>query len=211
MYMEGPRGLRNPETLAERQRMLEETAAIQPLREWTASMVARRIGRQTDLLVPEFDPADSAADAKTLILLDAPGTMLPDTTDRPGSGFASVDNDDPTAENLWNLRSTLGLEHVVVWNIVPWYLAPGRKKPNAAELAQGAMELRGLLPILRKLRVVVLCGPHAQEGWWKHIEPFLGNTYSAFNAPHPSPLALKQPGRREEIERTFARAAQVAG
>lgn len=211
MHMDAPRGLQDPDELAERHRMLAESPALAPLRDWADAMITRRGRRQADLVLPLVDPADAAINAKTLILLDAPGTLGPDSLDAPGSGFASVDNDDPIAESLWNLRNDIDFGDVMVWNIVPWYLSAGRKKPNAPEVAQGAMELRALLPLLRNLRVVVLCGPHAQDGWWKHVEPLLGNTYSAFNAPHPSPLSLKQPGRREEIEKVFARAKQVAG
>lgn len=211
MHMDAPRGLQDPDELAERHRMLAESPALSPLRDWADAMMTRRGRRQTDLVLPLVDPADAAVNAKTLILLDAPGTLAPDSLDAPGSGFASVDNDDPIAESLWNLRNDIAFDDVMVWNIVPWYLSAGRKKPNAPEVAQGAMELRALLPLLKNLRVVVLCGPHAQDGWWKHVEPLLGNTYSAFNAPHPSPLSLKQPGRREEIEKVFARAKQVAG
>lgn len=89
---------------------------------------------------------------------------------RPGSGFISVDNDDRTAANCWTLRNETGLDDGVLHrNIVPWYLGPASKKPNAAELKDGAQETVRLLDGLPELRVVLACGLYAQNGWRKYV------------------------------------------
>lgn len=132
--------------------MLHTAASTQPLRAWADELAARR-----GVVVPCFDPTERGVKTQVLFLAEAPGPMTNAGNKRPGSGFISVDNDDGTAENVWNTRNEVGLHAgLLLWNIVPWYLGPATKKPNAAELAQGAMELRRLLGLLTDLSAVVL-------------------------------------------------------
>lgn len=90
--------------------------------------------------LPHFDPAEAGTSARALLLLEAP---VPNTVPEwGGSGFISVDNNDPTAQNVWQTRNEVGLhEHTLAWNIVPWVLGRASVKPSKVELAQGSLEL----------------------------------------------------------------------
>lgn len=189
--------------------MLNEAASVQPLREWAEDLTARRSAKHPGTVVPLFDPAEAGVDTRVLILFEAPGPMTNAENTRPGSGFISVDNDDRTAENSWNVRNEVGLtDGVLHWNIVPWYLGTAAKKPNAEELGQGAMELRRLLPIFTQLTAVVLSGRYAQSGWKKHVAPFVGSALTVIETWHPSPLSFNQPGHRDDFTRAMERAAR---
>jgi hypothetical protein len=56
------------------------------------------------------------------------------------------------------------------------------------------------LPLLRELRVVLLCGRAAQPGWTKHVALFIDDRLTMIEAWHLSPLAMRsdrQVGRAE--------------
>lgn len=209
MYLEEPRGLGQPELLAQRRELLITAPAVQPLRRWIEDWQERRPGA----VCPDFDPAEAGVDARVLVLLEAPGPMshTDNATTRPGTGFISVDNPDQTAANSWAARSASGLDETTAlhWNIVPWYLGPASKKPNAAALAAGAKALKSLLPLLPDLQVVLLAGQYAQRGWQRHIEGVPGVT--TIDVPHPSPLAMAQPGKREALMAGMHRAKALVG
>lgn len=191
--------------------MLKEVARVQPLRKWTANLVARRSPDDPKFLVPHFDPADAGVHARVLFLLEAPGPMTNAGNRRPGSGFISVDNNDGTAVNAWNLRNEVGLHTGALhWNIVPWYLGVASRKPTATELGQGGRELLTLLPLLKELRVVLLCGRVAQRGWKRHVEPHLAGGLTVIETWHPSPLAMNQDGKRAALKSAIERAAAIA-
>lgn len=193
--------------------MMETEPSYRPLLTYARELVARRQQLGNAVVVPHFDPAESGIETQVLILLEAPGPMTNSDNTRPGSGFISVDNDDLTAANSWTLRNETGLDDGVLhWNIVPWYLGPASKKPNAAELKAGAQETLCLLDTLPELRVVLACGLYAQNGWRRHVAPHLPNdNITIINTWHPSPLALKQPGKRDELREAFRRAAALLG
>lgn len=202
--MPSPRSLRDPSAVAHRLGMLDTVDRVQPFGPWSAALTARRPAA----IVPHFDPADGGAEARVLVLYEAPGPMTNADNVRPGSGFVYIDNDDRTAETSWLARDAAGLDNgALVWNIVPWYLGAASVKPTADEVTQGALALRTLLPILTELRAVVLSGRFAQVGWKKHIAPHLGDRYAMFETWHPSPLAMNQPGKRDHYFEAIRRAA----
>lgn len=204
MFLDAPRGFRDPTLVAQRLEMLETVEAVKPLREWADELAARR-----NVVVPYFDPAEAGVEARVLMLFEAPGPMANASNARPGSGFISVDNNDKTAENCWHGRNEAGLDKGALgWNIVPWYLGPASIHPSASVLAQGAMELRRLLPLLPSLKAVVLAGRYAQNGWKKHVAPLIGSSLAVIDTWHPSPLSLNQPSRRDDFRRELARAAR---
>ncbi|WP_246150046.1 uracil-DNA glycosylase [Agromyces intestinalis] len=206
MFLDAPRGFRDPARIDERVAMLETAPRVAPLREWANALASRR-----NAVVPLFDPAEAGVEARVLMLFEAPGPMTNADNKRPGSGFISVDNDDQSAENVWRARDAVGLhDGVLAWNIVPWYLGPASKKPNAVELGQGGMELRRLLPLLSNLAAVVLAGRLAQTGWTKHVAPFIGNDLAVIETWHPSPLSFNQPGHRDDFTKALSRAARYA-
>ena len=212
MFLDHARGFADSDLVAQRGAMLETAEAVRPLLEWSAGLVARRQAKEPDVLVPFFDPADAGVEAKLLVLLEAPGPMTNNRGDRPGSGFISVDNNDPTAENLWNLRREFGLDSdVLLWNIVPWYLGPTSVHPNAEQIAQGSLELRRLIALLPELTTVLTCGVPATKGWQRHIAPHADQDLTVIETWHPSPLAMAAPGKREGLRKAFERAARLAG
>jgi len=217
MFMPSPRQLSpraHPENVEARRALLDTSPAIQPLRAFAEELRERRERtNRTGLpvVVPHFDPGDAGVNARVLFLLEAPGPMTDSTSvARPGSGFISVDNDDLTAENCWLAREAAGLEAAAHWNIAPVYLGPTKNKPDAAELAAGAMDLRRLLPLFEELRAVVLCGEHAKKGWDRHVEPLYSGA-TVIRTWHPSGRGINPPGRRDEFFRAVARAKSLAG
>lgn len=207
MFLDAPRGLGDPARLSERRDMLKTAPAVQPLNAWLSGLQSERAG----IACPDFDPAEAGVAARLLFLAEAPGPMshTENGTRRPGTGFISVDNPDQTAVNCWTVRRNAGIGQDVAlhWNIVPWYLGPASKKPDASELNAGAQALRSLLPLLPQLRVVVLAGLYAQNGWTKHMTTT--SDLTVIRVPHPSPLAMAQPGKREQFIQGMADASRM--
>lgn len=175
--------------------MLRTVDSVQLLRDWAASFERRVDGR----IVPHFDPAEAGVDARVLFVLEAPGPMTNALT-RSGSGFISVDNDDPTAANLWKARDAAGLhDGFLVWNIVPWYLGPASVKPKAGEIAEGAEALREVMSLLPLLEFVVLSGRYAQRGWRTFVDPAGSSHVRVVHTWHPGPQAMAQVGKRDEL------------
>ena len=175
--------------------------AIVPLQEWATELHLQR--RQP---VPHFDPAGGGVDARVLIVQESPGPAA-SGGHRTGSGFASIDNDDPAAAQLWQLHSDAGLgqSDCVHWNIVPWHLPVGASKPDAADLRDGSTAMLDLLKLLRQIEVVILSGLLAQKGWHRFVRP-LRRDLPVIDTWHPSPLSMKQPGKREELRAALAAA-----
>ena len=204
MFLDAPRGLRAPDLVAARMEMLKVVPSVQPLRQWAADLAERR-----GAVVPWFDPAEAGIDSRVLLVYEAPGPMTNADNKRGGSGFISVDNDDQTAENTWRSRVAAGLHcGALCWNIVPWYLGPASRKPSAAEIKDGAEELLGLMRLLPRLDTVVLSGRYAQAGWRKYLAGSLRRpNVRVIETWHPSPLALNQPGKREQYVAALREAA----
>lgn len=187
--------------------MLETVPSVQPLRQWAADLKARR---PETAYLPDFDPAEAGVEARVLIVAEAPGPKTNPLNN--GSGFISVDNDDPSAENLWRLRNEAGLHHgVLLWNIVPWYLGAAAVKPTREDLARGAAALRGLLEVLPDLQVVVLTGLPAQAGWDRYLSGYRTGDITVIRTWHFSGLALKQPGKRAELLASLRKAKDLIG
>ena len=209
MFLDQPQGFQFPERVAERRAMLATEESAQPLRAWRDAMVARRQPKQSGIYVPDFDPAEGGAGARALLLFEAPG---PGTVPSlGGSGFISVDNNDQTAKNVWDVRNDVGLhEGVLSWNIVPWVLEQEKQTPTAADLAQGAMETRRLMQLLPNLAVVAVCGTATQRGWKQHVAPYLEKDGPVVVSTWlPSQLAFNQPGKREGFTEALRRVARL--
>lgn len=153
-----PRTLRSPEVIALRRAMLTEPH-VAPLAEYVAGLRLRH----PDWEFQDFDPLDGGTEADMLFLLEKPGPMTSITGKRVGSGFISRNNDDQTAENVFNFMRAAGIERkrTVLWNVMPGWNATIRY--NAAEVRQGVEEIRHLLPLLPMLRTVVLVGGPARR------------------------------------------------
>ena len=108
MFLTEPKGLADAKILEERRAMLLTEPRVQPLREWCSDLAERR-----GVVVPEFDPAEAGIEARVLIFHEVPAGPMIDrgkASERPVSGFVSVDNDDQSAANMWSLREESGLK-----------------------------------------------------------------------------------------------------
>lgn len=204
VFFAEPRSLGDPMRLAERQAMLAEVAAVQPLRTWSLEIVRARVAP-----VPDFDPADAGVHARVLFLLEAPGPMAATIGARVGSGFISCDNDDATAEATWRARAAAGLhDGALHWNIVPWYLGPASVKPRMRELQDGASATVDLLGLLPGLEVVIVAGRYAQRGWDRWVQPVVGDRYRVIRTWHPSPRNMTKPDMRAQFFADVANAVR---
>lgn len=196
-----PRALKKPEAVEARRLLLDAPHAA-PL-----ALYVRRLHeaiQERDLDVPDLDPVGGGIASRVLFLLEAPGPKASRTLG--GSGFISMDNDDPTAQNVFTLVQGAGLprEWIASWNIVPWYVGEaGRIRPvRDDEIALGREHLRSLLAFLPHLRVVVTLGRPAAKGWAALAPEFPGLT--TLRTWHPSGQSLNpHPTRREHVLRTF--------
>jgi hypothetical protein len=82
-----------------------------------------------------------------------------------------MENDDPTAEALCELFAGVGISarDIVPWNAYPWYI---NRAPKAAELDVGVQPLKDVVDLLPNLRVVMLHGGEAFNGWKKLVRRY---------------------------------------
>lgn len=173
-----PRGLRNAAFRTARRAALAQPH-MAPLAAFAERLRADGRGQ-----VPDFDPADGGTAARLLFLLEKPGPMTVPAGRgrRPGSGFVSRDNDDPTAEAAHGFfrQAQLDRADVVVWNVVPWW--NGTTRVTAAEMAEGLDRLAELLDLLPRLEVAVTVGRRAERAG-----PLLrARGLATFASAHPS-------------------------
>ena len=92
---------------------------------------------------------------------------------------------------------------------MPWVLGRASVKPSPADLAQGSVELRGLLDLLPELRVIVLSGQKAQEGWDAHLDLHIGDRYRVLRTVHPAGQSFAQAGAKEKFVATLTRVSEL--
>jgi uracil-DNA glycosylase len=123
-------------------------------------------------------------EAQVLFLLESPGPQVSKTM------FVSADNPDGTAENMSCLLKLAGLsrEKILLWNIFPWQLsAQSVVTPSEKDLREAAPATRELLTLLPELKVIVLVGNRAKEGW-EHVGLKIEPGTEILHCPHPSPI-----------------------
>ena len=110
-----------------------------------------------------MSPDYGGVDARVLNIFRDPGPKT--HTQHDGSGFLCVENDDPSAERFATLLDGAGIPvgETLSWNACPWYIYD--RKPGSAELKAGVKPLCRLLGLLPRLRVVMLHGGSAKDGW----------------------------------------------
>jgi uracil-DNA glycosylase len=186
----------------ERKMTLLDEPQIRPLTDFLRRLRAER-GVDS---VPYFDPTEAGTDARILMLFENPGRRADAAQ---GSGFISPDNNDPTADNMWHFLRATGVERrrdVIAWNIVPWYLGNDERigKVTKADIAEARPALVNLLSLLPALKVVILFGKKAQEGW---DEAALDTKCVVLRAPHPSGRWLNgHPEDRDKIATVLVQA-----
>lgn len=208
MNLAGPGSLRAGIEVSDRLNLLRSSPTASPLTDWVDRVIATRSAAGLPAEVPYVDPLDAGIEARVLIILEAPGPMTNAFNTVPGSGFISSDNDDATAENLWRAREQSGLiDGVLIWNAVPWYLGPTKRKPRVAEKIEGGEILRELIDMLPELHTVVPLGDHAKATWRRFARPGLGTAMRTVESFHSGSQAMNQPGLRPHLHAALARAA----
>lgn len=164
---------------------------------------------------PYIAPMYRGIHAPILAVLRDPG---PKAGGVKGSGFLSVENDDPTAERQLRFITEAGLDpaEVVPWNAYPWYI---NKKPNAAQLHTGTEPLRRVIELLPELRVILLLGGTAQQTWSYFTKAHTGlveeRGITVVQTYHPSRQALQHPdvavreAREEHLRQSFRTAGTI--
>lgn len=175
---DAPRILRMPGAIAQRKQMLGENH-IAPLARYVYGLRAKH----PDWEFQDFDPLDGGTGADMLFLLEKPGPMTSPTGKRKGSGFISRNNDDPTAEALFNfmVQAEIPRKRTVLWNVIPGWNET--IKTTSKEVRRGIDELKNLLPLLPKVQTVVLVGGKAQMA----LPLIQGIGLRVFKSAHPGP------------------------
>jgi hypothetical protein len=110
---------------------------------------------------PYIPPMCGGVDAVALSISRDPGPKAGGTK---GSGFLSIENDDPSAERMGQFFDEAGIDYaeVVGWNAYPWYI---NSDPTTDQLLAGVEPLRDLIGLMPRLRVVLVHGTAAGKGW----------------------------------------------
>ena len=196
------RSLRDPAVVARRRAMLG-AARMAPLVAHVAELRALGLGE-----VPDFDPRDGGAEAQILFLLDRPGAMsvVANGRARPGSGFVSRDNDDPTSAAIARFLDEAGIlrERSILACLSPWWTPAPR--PEAAQRRAAPGQLARLLEVLGQLRLVIALGQGAARARPVVLARGVGFRVSA----HPAPANRARAGEGwQAIPVEWARAARL--
>ena len=193
--------LRDPEEQL-RRRLWLRMPHLRPLVE-VIEVIEQELG--SHYVIPMPDPLDGGANARLLILLEAPGPKAAET------GFISTDNPDPTANNLRELLQEAGIARsdVFMWNSIPWFLVSDEgtiRPPLHEERAKARPYLAFVLHQLPNLQTVLLMGRHAQTAWDEFGWP---RPVSSYRTSHPSARGLAKPGAREKALATLKELADT--
>jgi mannose-6-phosphate isomerase-like protein (cupin superfamily) len=183
----------------------EAEAATAPHMAPIDAFVAEIADRDGRGWLPRIAPHHGGTDARVLSVLRDPG---PATQVGVGSGFLSVENDDPTAERQAALFAEHGIRDrdVLPWNAYPWYI---NRAPDAQQGRAGAQVLVELVALLPDLEVVLLQGRDAERIWDRAIalDPGLAKEgVEVVRTIHPGRQALFH---RDPEERARRKARQV--
>ena len=168
-----------------------ELPHIAPLTEYVRELRAEGFGD-----VPYFDPMDGGVNASALFLLEKPGPMA------DSSGFVSRNNDDRTAENIYNFMKEAKIDRATtcLWNAIPGW--NGTIAKTSDELRKGRARLPRLLALLPNLTVVVLVGGTAK----KMARLIKAENLEVVCSYHPSPRNERSiPERWASIPREWAK------
>jgi hypothetical protein len=163
--------------------------------------------------VPYVAPVYGGVYAGVLCVQRDPGPMT--HSQYGGSGFLCPENDDATAERFATLLDEAGIavSEILAWNAYPWYI---NRVPRAAELDAGVEPLRRVCGLLPELRVVMLHGGSARDGWARlaRRHPALAARFEVVPTYHTSSQAFIGPpdvraARMTALREAFARTASV--
>ena len=188
-----PRALKDPQVLQERRALLSQPHM--------ASLVAYvgQLRARPDSYVPDFDPLDGGVSARVLLLMEKPGPKTDPSNG--GSGFISRDNDDRTAEAIFDFakRADLPRETTVIWNFIPWWNKTIAM--TASERKDAITELPNLLKLFPRLAGVILVGRTASRAL-----PFLQHIPTIVSAHPSAQVFASYPDRWHAIPDVWRRA-----
>ena len=159
-------------------------------------LVGRWRAEAPSRLIPWFDPDDGGVQARTLLLMEAPG---PRTVRAGGSGFCSLDNIDGTHRTVRRMLEEVALPRtaVVKWNVVPWAVADAAGQwsaPSRADLVAARDALAQVMALLTRVRLVITMGQPASGGFMAYL------TGRTIQRP-PVVLAIPHPSQRNTHDR----------
>jgi len=163
--------------------------------------------------VPYVAPLYGGVNSRVLNIHRDPGPKT--HSQHGGSGFLCTENDDASAERFATLLDSAGIavSETLSWNAYPWYI---NRSPRAAELEAGVEPLRQLLGLLARLRVVMLHGGSARDGWRRLARRHPGlvlrlevvPTYHTSNQAFIGPPEVRE-ARMTALREAFARTARI--
>ncbi|BCM91003.1 hypothetical protein IAD21_02867 [Abditibacteriota bacterium] len=161
---------------------------------------------------PYVAPMYGGIKARLLSVLRDPGPK------GSGSGFLCMENDDPTAETISKFfaAAQITADDIVPWNVYPWYI---NRDPSATELKAGVKPLKRLIDLLPNLKVVMLHGGSAKNGWklftrsYPNLVAELGMqvipTYHTSQQAFWHPDTAERERRKEHLRDSFQEAARI--
>lgn len=156
----------------------------------------------TNVEIPWVDPYCGGVNARVLLILKDPGPAGAAAT-----GFLSLGNTDGSAINESVAVREAGLQRteLMFWNVAPW-CRPMNKPVSVPDLQRSCSMLERLLPLLPRLRVVILLGGEAHK-----ISTFMRarGAYSVLECPHTARRAWNNPILRAKTMQTFRQAASM--
>ena len=167
-----------------------------------------KLSKSENAWMPYVAPLYGGTNARLLSLLRDPG---PKTQVDGGSGFISLENDDPTAELMCNMfnQHNISPSDSMLWNIYPWYI---NQKPSLEQMLKGVDVLAILLNLLPSLELVILHGGDAKRGWkmLTKVHPHILNKHlTVIETYHTSRQAfwhkdpLVRDARKESLNNVF--------
>ena len=203
-----PRALQDPTLRRARAEAAFTAPHVKPLNE----LVLEIETEQAATNLPLIDPTFGGTNARVLLMLKAPEG---DATPRDHRAqFLSLDNDDPTAADYFQLTRDAGLDRtdLVAWNICP-FPAEG-KDPTATEVKRASRYHRRLFALLPKLEVIIWFGGVADKfkvhvpnrGAAKQLICHLPNSR---NRPSPRTGISQNPESWATISRALAEAHAI--
>lgn len=147
-----PRKMRDPRF---REQQWEDRYAphVEPINRYV-DQLAERPGR---LRPPYVAPMYFGVRSRVLIVSRDPGPKAGGTK---GSGFLCVENDDSSAERMYDFVTEAGLDvrDMLPWNAYPWYI---NADPTREQLQDGVETLGHVLRLAPDVQAVVYCGTTA--------------------------------------------------
>jgi len=192
--------LRTREEIERRRLMLKEPH-VAPLTEWVETLRLHYPAFE----IPDFDPMGGGVGADILFVLEKPGPKT--SRSGGGSGFISVNNDDPSAKASWKFLRDAGIQQARTchWNIIPYW--DGTLDHTTRDVREGVPYLKSIIRLLPKISVVVLVGGKAQRGEGS----LAGMNFKVVTSYHPSPrVRASNPHAWKGIAAQWRKAREIA-